>query len=308
MSRPGTGRPGSDSSGLRSPGLGSVDEVRTRFDQHDYLADEGLSTAVFLALRLGMPLLLEGEPGVGKTAAAQVLARCLGVPLMRLQCYEGLSAAEALYDWNYQRQLLAIRLAESHGEHLTEADLFSEKFLIERPVLRCVRHAGPNPPVLLVDEIDRADDEFEALMLEVLGEGSVTVPEVGTFTAARPPVVVLTSNRSRDLHDALRRRCLYHWLEYPAPERVCAILRRTVPAAGEDLITSATQFVGRVRSLEVDKPPGLAEAINWVAALSALGATELVRDTLVATLGAVVKTADDRETVLAALEDGPAPG
>jgi MoxR-like ATPase len=249
-----------------------------------------------------MPLLLEGEPGVGKTAAARVLARSLDVPLVRLQCYEGLSAAEALYDWNYQRQLLAIRLAESHGEKLTEADLFSEEYLIERPVLRCVRYDGPNPPVLLVDEIDRADDEFEALLLEVLGEGSVTVPEIGTFTAVHPPIVVLTSNRSRDLHDALRRRCLYHWLEYPEPDRVCAILRRTVPAANENLITSATQFVGRVRSLEVDKPPGMAEAINWVAALSALGATELMRDTVVATLGAVVKTADDRDTVLRGLD------
>jgi MoxR-like ATPase len=280
----------------------SAEEVRTRFDAHDYLADEGLSTAVFLALRLGMPLLLEGEPGVGKTAAARVLARSLDVPLVRLQCYEGLSAAEALYDWNYQRQLLAIRLAESHGEKLTEADLFSEEYLIERPVLRCVRYDGPNPPVLLVDEVDRADDEFEALLLEVLGEGSVTVPEIGTFTAVHPPIVVLTSNRSRDLHDALRRRCLYHWLEYPEPDRVCAILRRTVPAANENLITSATQFVGRVRSLEVDKPPGMAEAINWVAALSALGATELMRDTVVATLGAVVKTADDRDTVLRGLD------
>ncbi|MET0998947.1 MAG: MoxR family ATPase [Marmoricola sp.] len=277
-------------------------EVRRRFDEQDYLADEGMSTAVFLALRLGMPLLLEGEPGVGKTAAAHVLARCLGVPLVRLQCYEGLSAAEALYDWNYQRQLLAIRLAESRGEKLTEADLFSEEYLIERPVLRCVRYDGPNPPVLLVDEIDRADDEFEALLLEVLGEGSVTVPEIGTFTASRPPLVVLTSNRSRDLHDALRRRCLYHWLEYPEPERVTAILRRTVPSANEDLIASAAQFVGRVRELEVDKPPGMAEAINWVAALSALGATELVRDTVVATLGAVVKTVDDRDTVLAGLD------
>ncbi len=261
-----------------------------------------MSTAVFLALRLGMPLLLEGEPGVGKTAAAHVLARCLDVPLVRLQCYEGLSAAEALYDWNYQRQLLAIRLAESRGEKLTEADLFSEEYLIERPVLRCVRYDGPQPPVLLVDEIDRADDEFEALLLEVLGEGSVTVPEIGTFSAARPPIVVLTSNRSRDLHDALRRRCLYHWLEYPEPERVCAILRRTVPEANEDLISSAAQFVGRVRTLEVDKPPGLAEAINWVAALSALGATELGRDTVVATLGAVVKTVDDRDVVLNSLD------
>ncbi len=282
---------------LASPGA-----VRAGFDEHGYLADEGMAAAVFLALRLGMPLLLEGEPGVGKTAAAHVLARCLDVPLVRLQCYEGLSAAEALYDWNYQRQLLAIRLAESRGERLTEADLFSEEYLIERPVLRCVRHTGSQPPVLLVDEIDRADDEFEALLLEVLGEGSVTVPEIGTFTAVRPPVVVLTSNRSRDLHDALRRRCLYHWLEYPEPERVCAILRRTVPAAGEDLIASAARFVGRVRDLEVDKPPGMAEAINWVAALSALGATELVRETVVPTLGAVVKTVDDRDLVLGGLD------
>lgn len=282
--------------------LSSAADVRARFDERDYLADEGLSTAMFLALRLGMPLLLEGEPGVGKTAAARVLADCLGVPLVRLQCYEGLSAAEALYDWNYQRQLLAIRLAESQGDTLTEADLFSEEYLVERPVLRCVRYAGPTPPVLLVDEIDRADDEFEALLLEVLGEGSVTVPEIGTFTAAQPPIVVLTSNRSRDLHDALRRRCLYHWLEYPDPARVCAILRRTVPAANEDLITSAAQFVGRVRELEIDKPPGMAEAINWVAALSVLGATELMRDTVVATLGAVVKTVDDRDTVLGSLD------
>ena len=282
--------------------LASAEQVRARFDEHDYLADAGLSTAVFLALRFGMPLLLEGEPGVGKTAAAQVLARGLDVPLLRLQCYEGLTAAEALYDWNYQRQLLAIRLAESRGEKLAEADLFSEDYLIERPVLRCVRYDGPTPPVLLVDEIDRADDEFEALLLEVLGEGSVTVPELGTFTAVHPPIVVLTSNRSRDLHDALRRRCLYHWLEYPEPARVCAILRRTVPAANEGLISSAAQFVGHVRDLDVDKPPGLAEAINWVAALSALGATELMRETVEATLGAVVKTVDDRETVLAGLD------
>ena len=280
-----------------------VDEVTARFDEHDYLADRGLSTAVFLALQLGMPLLLEGEPGVGKTAAAHVLARSLDVPLIRLQCYEGLSAAEALYDWNYQRQLLAIRVAESQGEPITEADLFSEEYLVERPVLRCVRHEGPRPPVLLVDEIDRADDEFEALLLEVLGEGSVTVPELGTFTASRPPVVVLTSNRSRDLHDALRRRCLYHWLTYPEPERVCAILRRTVPAAKEMLITSAVQFVGGARNLEVDKPPGVAEAINWVAALSAIGASELTRDAVLATLGAVVKTADDIETVTGGLDE-----
>ena len=282
--------------------LASIDDVRRRFDEHDYLADEGTATAVFLTLRLGLPLLLEGEPGVGKTAAAQVLAEVLDAPLVRLQCYEGLTANEALYDWNHQRQLLAIRLAESQHQQLTEADLFSEEFLVERPILRCVRYDGPRPPVLLIDEVDRADDEFEALLLEALGEGSVTVPEIGTFTARQPPIVVLTSNRSRELHDALRRRCLYHWLDFPEPERVVAILRRTAPAANAALIESAAQFVGHVRSLDLEKPPGVAEAINWVAALSALGATELVRDVVVATLGAVVKTPDDRELVLESLD------
>ena len=277
--------------------LTSAVDVRERFDTQDYLADEGTSTAMFLALQIGLPLLLEGEPGVGKTTAAKVLARVLDVPLIRLQCYEGLSAGEALYDWNYQRQLLAIRLAEATHERLSEAELFTEEFLIERPILACVRHRGPRPPVLLIDEVDRADDEFEALLLEFLGEASVTVPELGTFTAERKPVVVLTSNRSRDLHDALRRRCLYHWLEFPDAGRAVAILRRTVPQANLALVESATRFVGHVRTLDVDKAPGLAEAINWVAALSVLGVTELVRDDVVATLGALAKTPDDRDLV-----------
>jgi MoxR-like ATPase len=280
----------------------SADEVRTAFDEHGYLADQGMSTAVFLALRLGLPLLLEGEPGVGKTAAAQVLARVLDAPLIRLQCYEGLTVNEALYDWNHQRQLLAIRLAESQHQPLSEADLFSEEYLVERPILRCIRYDGPRPPVLLIDEVDRADDEFEALLLEALGEGSVTVPELGTFTARKPPIVVLTSNRNRDLHDALRRRCLYHWLDYPEVERVVAILRRTTPSANAALIESAAQFIGHVRGLDVDKPPGVAEAINWVAALSALGATALVRGVVVDTLGTVAKTPDDRDLVIESLE------
>ncbi|MDX6317719.1 MAG: hypothetical protein QOD35_1119 [Nocardioidaceae bacterium] len=283
-------------------GINSADDVRQRFDAHDYLVDTATATAVFLAIELGLPLLLEGEPGVGKTAAAQALAKTLDAPLIRLQCYEGLAVSEALYDWNYQRQLLAIRLAEAQHERLTEADLFSEEFLLERPILRCVRYAGPRPPVLLIDEVDRADDEFEALLLEFLGEGSVTIPELGTFRAHQPPVVVLTSNRTRDLHDALRRRCLYHWLDYPEPARAVAILRRSVPAASDPLIESATHFVGYVRSLDVDKPPGIAEAINWVAALSVLGAGELVRDDVIATLGALAKTPDDRDVVVASLE------
>jgi MoxR-like ATPase len=280
----------------------SADEVRRLLDAQDYLADDGTATAVFLSLRLGLPLLLEGEPGVGKTAAAKVLARALGVPLIRLQCYEGLSASEALYDWNYQRQLLAIRLAEARHEKLAESDLFSEEYLLERPILQCVRYDGPASPVLLIDEIDRADDEFEALLLEFLGEGSVTVPELGTFTAKRPPIVVLTSNRSRDLHDALRRRCLYHWLEYPSAARAVEILRRTVPEANAALIESAAQFVGHVRSLDVDKAPGVAEAINWVAALAVLGATSLVREDVLATISALAKTPDDRDLLAEAAD------
>jgi len=251
---------------------------------------------------LGLPLLLEGEPGVGKTSAAKALAQTMGAPLVRLQCYEGLTVGEALYEWNYQRQLLAIRLAEARGDRLADADLFTEEFLQERAILRCVRHRGPTPPVLLIDEIDRADDEFEALLFEFLGEGSVTVPELGTFTAERPPIVVLTSNRSRDLHDALRRRCLYHWIEFPAPARAAEIVRRRVPGARAGLITAATDFVDAARRLDLDKAPGLAETINWVAALSALGAGELVRDDVVRTLGALAKTPDDRELLVSALD------
>jgi len=277
------------------------DEVRSRLDAVDYLVDDGLAMAVFLSLRLGKPLLLEGEPGVGKTAAAKALAQALDTPFIRLQCYEGLTAGEALYEWNYQRQLLAIRLAETRHERMVDDDLFTAEFLQERPILKAVRHRGPTPPVLLIDEIDRADDEFEALLFEFLGEASVTVPELGTFTADRPPVVVLTSNRSRELHDALRRRCLYHWIEFPAPARAAAIVRRAVPGATHPLIADATEFIGRVRRLEMDKAPGLAETIDWVSALSALGATELAPDDMLATIGTIAKTPDDRLVVAGAV-------
>lgn len=279
------------------------DAVRRRLDELDYLVDDGLATALYLAVTLGQPLLLEGEPGVGKTTAAKALARAFDAPLIRLQCYEGLTPNEALYEWNYQRQLLAIRLAESREEKLADADLFTEEFLLERPILQAIRHVGPVAPVLLIDEIDRADDEFEALLLEFLGEASITIPELGTFTAHRRPIVVLTSNRSRELHDALRRRCLYHWVEFPEPGRAAEILRRSVPTASEALVMTATEFVGRVRELDLDKAPGLAESIDWVSALSTLGVSELVGSDVIRTLGALAKTLDDRDAIRGALDD-----
>ncbi|MDT5051479.1 MAG: hypothetical protein QOF66_6715 [Mycobacterium sp.] len=280
-----------------------VDDVIRRFDAHDYLLDTGTASAIYLAVALGRPLLLEGEPGVGKTTAAKTLAAVLGAPLLRLQCYEGLTAAEALYDWNYQRQLLSIRLAEARGEGIAETDLYTEAYLVDRPILQCVRYRGPGTPVLLIDEIDRADDEFEALLLEFLGEAAVTVPELGTFVAARPPVAVLTSNRSRDLHDALRRRCLYHWIDYPEPERSAAIVRRTVPGATAALIQHAAQFVGDARGLDLDKPPGVAETIDWVSALVTLGVADLTATNAVASLGALAKTPDDRDVIALAFAD-----
>ena len=274
-----------------------VEDVVRRFDAKDFLLDIGTASAIFLAVRIGRPLLLEGEPGVGKTTAAKTLAAVLDTPLVRLQCYEGLTASEALYDWNYQRQLLSIRLAEARGARIEESDLYSERYLVDRPILQCVRHQGPTAPVLLIDEIDRADDEFEALLLEFLGESTVTVPELGTFAAKYPPIAVLTSNRSRDLHDALRRRCLYHWIDYPEPSRAAAIVRRTVPGAGAPLIQDATQFVGRARGLDLDKPPGVAETIDWVAALVSLGVADLVDADALASLGALAKTPDDRALI-----------
>ncbi|WP_407686888.1 AAA family ATPase [Mycobacterium sp. HUMS_1102779] len=272
-------------------------DVIDRFDARDYLLDTGTASAIYLAVTLGRPLLLEGEPGVGKTTAAKTLAAVLETPLVRLQCYEGLTANEALYDWNYRRQLLSIRLAEASGTAIGEQDLYTETYLVDRPILRCVRHRGPRPPVLLIDEIDRADDEFEALLLEFLGESAVTVPELGTFVAERPPIAVLTSNRSRDLHDALRRRCLYHWIDYPEPARAAAVVRRTVPGATAALIDRAAQFVGAARELDLDKPPGVAETIDWVAALVSLKVADLVDPAALMTLGALAKTPDDRTLI-----------
>src|SRR5450631_260661 len=235
--------------------LPDVAALLAALDDAGYLADEALGTGLFLAARMGQPILLEGEPGVGKTAAATALARALDTPLIRLQCYEGLTSAEALYEWNYPRQLLAIRLAEVRGETPREADLFSDEFLLERPLLAALDHPGPRPAVLLIDEVDRGDDEFEAFLFELLAESAVTIPELGTRRAAFPPIVVLTSNRTRDLHDALKRRCLYHWIDYPDIERVAAIIRRRVPAAAGSLAGQVARGIARLRDLDLAKPP-----------------------------------------------------
>ena len=262
-------------------------------DSTGYLADEALATALFLAARMGQPILLEGEPGVGKTEAAKALAEALDTPLLRLQCYEGLTSSEALYEWNYPRQLLAIRLAEARGEALRDADLFSDEYLLARPLLAALDHPGPRPAVLLIDEVDRGDDEFEAFLFELLAESAVTIPELGTRRARFRPVVVLTSNRTRDLHDALKRRCLYHWIDYPDTSRVAAIIRRRVPAASEVLASQVARGVARLRDLDLAKPPGVAEAISWAGALNVLGAASLDSASASRTAGAVLKYSED---------------
>ena len=277
-----------------------VETLARRLASVDYLVDEGLATSMFLALNLPQPLLLEGEAGVGKTEAGKSLAAVLETPLIRLQCYEGIDSAEALYEWNYPRQLLSIRLAEASGTELSEQDLFGRDYLIRRPLLRALEHPGPRPAVLLIDEIDRADDDFEAFLLELLGEASVTIPELGPIRATHPPVIVLTSNRTRDLHDAVKRRCLYQWIDYPSPEREVEIIRRRVKGASETLAVQVADAVSRMRDSDVQKPPGIAEAIDWLAALSLLGVERLDASAVDRTLGSVLKYAEDQEVVRAA--------
>jgi MoxR-like ATPase len=274
-----------------------VETLARRLASVDYLVDEGLATGMFLSLRLPQPLLLEGEAGVGKTEAAKALAQVLDTPLVRLQCYEGIDAAEALYEWNYPRQLLAIRLAEASGQQRAEGDLFGPEYLIARPLLRALQHPGPRPAVLLIDEIDRADDDFEAFLLELLAEAAVTIPELGTVRATHPPAIVLTSNRTRDLHDAVKRRCLYQWIDYPSPTREVEIIRRRVRGASETLAVQVADAVARMRESDVQKPPGIAEAIDWLAALELLGVAELEPAAIDRTLGTVLKYADDQALV-----------
>jgi MoxR-like ATPase len=277
-----------------------IETLARRLGDVDYLVDEGLATSMFLSLRLPQPLLLEGEAGVGKTEAAKSLAAVLDTPLIRLQCYEGIDAAEALYEWNYPRQLLSIRLADSKGSTLGEEELFGPDYLIRRPLLRALEHPGPRPAVLLIDEIDRADDDFEAFLLELLAEASVTIPELGTIRATHPPIIVLTSNRTRDLHDAVKRRCLYHWIPYPTPQREVEIVRRRVKGASETLAVQVANAVSRMRDSDVQKPPGVAEAIDWLAALSLLGIERLDAAAVELTLGSVLKYSEDQEVIRAA--------
>ncbi|GII25581.1 AAA family ATPase [Planosporangium mesophilum] len=279
-----------------------------------YLADEGLATAGYLAMRLGRPLFLEGEAGVGKTAFAQALAEVTGAHFVRLQCYEGLDVAQALYDWDFPRQILHLRAAEAAGQatgkrldqETLEASLYDRRFLIARPLLQALEHT---PCVLLVDEVDRADDEFEAFLLEVLADAAITIPELGRIAAPTPPLAVLTSNRTREVHDALKRRCLYHWVEHPDFEREVTILRARLPDVTDRLATQVATATGRMRGLDLIKPPGVAESIDWAAALSALGARSLDPEAAAATLGAVLKYREDvdrvRATGLAALLDAP---
>ena len=277
-----------------------IETLAQRLAAVDYLVDEGLATSMFLSLRLPQPLLLEGEAGVGKTEAAKSLALVLDTPLVRLQCYEGIDAAEALYEWNYPRQLLSIRLADSRGTPLGEEELFGPDYLIRRPLLRALEHPGPRPAVLLIDEIDRADDDFEAFLLEILADASVTIPEIGTVRATHPPIIVLTSNRTRDLHDAVKRRCLYHWIPYPTPDREVEIVRRRVKGASETLAVQVANAVSRLRDSDVQKPPGIAEAIDWLAALDLLGIERLDARAVDATLGSVLKYSEDQEVIRAA--------
>ena len=281
----------------RVPDVKSVDDVREALAAYDYLADEGLATTIFLALRLERPLLLEGEAGVGKTEVAKVLARWTGGELVRLQCYEGIDVAQAVYEWDYARQLLHLRAGEAGGGPVDEDELYSERFLVRRPLFRAIAYDGPQPPVLLVDEVDRADDEFEAFLLEILSDYAITVPELGTFRATTPPIAVVTSNRTRELHDALKRRCLYHWIGHPDFERELAILRLRAPEVREELARQVAGAVEALRDLDLYKPPGVAETIDWAQAVATLGVSTLDASTIEATLGTVLKYREDQERV-----------
>lgn len=281
--------------------LSSIDRVAEALTEQHYIADRALATAVYLAISLDKPIFLEGEAGVGKTELAKVLAEILGTELIRLQCYEGLDTHTALYEWDYPRQMLEVRLQEARGVERQNigADIFSEEFLLKRPLLRAIQADGPKAPVLLIDEVDRSDEEFEAFLLEILSDFQITVPEIGTLTARQIPMVVLTSNRTRELHDALKRRCLYHWIDYPDVDKEAEIVRARVPDIDGSFAAQLAHFMARLRSEDLYKRPGVAETIDWAQALLALGATGLDAETIDATLGCILKYKDDMDRLRA---------
>jgi MoxR-like ATPase len=274
----------------------SVDQVLQLLQSQEYVADRRLATTLFLALAMGRPLFLEGEAGVGKTEIAKVLANGLGRKLLRLQCYEGLDTASAVYEWNYSRQMIEIRLAEASGQtskDALETNIFSDRFLIRRPLLQALETTAEGPPVLLIDELDRTDEPFEAYLLEVLAEYQVTIPEIGTIKAAQPPIVIITSNRTREIHDAVKRRCLYHWVDYPDKSRELEIVRLKVPEAAADLSREVVAFIARLREMELFKLPGIAETLDWIRALTALDKISLDPESVSETMGVVLKYQDD---------------
>jgi len=271
----------------------SIDDLQTALRNKLYIADRGLATAVYLALRLQRPLFLEGEAGVGKTEIAKVMADLLDTNLIRLQCYEGLDVNQAVYEWNYTRQMLHIRLLEAQGERASEAELFGKEFLLERPLLQAIEQSRTRVPVLLIDEIDRSDEEFEAFLLEILSDFQITIPEIGTIKTPNPPVVVLTSNRTREVHDALKRRCLYYWIDYPSFEKELEIVHAKLPGASTALARQVTGFIQELREVDLYKIPGVAETLDWTAALVALDQQALTLDVISDTLGVILKYQDD---------------
>ncbi len=275
----------------------SIDDLHAALAAQNYIAERGLSTAIFLALKLGRPLFLEGEAGVGKTEIAKVLAALLDTDLIRLQCYEGLDVSHAVYEWNYTRQMLSMRLAETRGEHASEAQLFGPEFLLKRPLLQAIEEGRTKSPVLLIDELDRSDDEFEAFLLEVLSDFQITIPEIGTIKAKHTPVVIVTSNRTREVHDALKRRCLYYWIDYPSFDKELSIVRAKVPQASEQLARQVTGFVQELRRLDLYKLPGVAETLDWITALVTLDQQALHPSVVDETLGVILKYQDDVEKI-----------
>ncbi len=280
---------------MTTPGFESVEALQKALAETGYLADIDLATSLYLSLTLGRPLFLEGEAGVGKTEVARTLAQVTGGELIRLQCYEGIDASTALYEWDYPRQMLEVRLLEARGEAASARtrNIFGREFLVRRPLLRAIESEGPVPPVLLIDEIDRADEEFEAFLLELLADFAITIPELGTITATVKPRVILTSNRTREVHDALKRRCFYHWIDYPSAARELAILQARLPALNDRLAAETVAFVQRLRTSDLSKLPGVAETIDWAAALESLGARQLTPDDVDRTLGVLLKYQED---------------